>query len=123
MFDVAFSEMLIVAVVALLVIGPKRLPQVARVAGRWVSKLRGMAASAKAEIERELELEELRNTMKDFPSSRVEDYDALPNLLDPDRPKISKALSGRRRAVRDEANSTKPDRGDGTAPADSSTNE
>ncbi len=60
MFDVGFSEMLLVALVALLVLGPERLPKVAREAALWLGKARSVINSAKADIKRELDLEELK---------------------------------------------------------------
>ena len=66
MFDVGFSELLIIGVVALLVLGPERLPHAARFAGLWVRRARAQWASVRAELERELEVERLRG---DFESA------------------------------------------------------
>lgn len=63
MFDVGFSEMLLVGLIALLVFGPERLPKVARQAAMWVKKARAMASSVKQEIDRELQLQELKETL------------------------------------------------------------
>ena len=60
MFDVGFSELLIVAVVALLVLGPERLPKAARFAGLWVRRARAQWYSVKSELERELAAEEFK---------------------------------------------------------------
>jgi sec-independent protein translocase protein TatB len=60
MFDVGFSELLVIGVVALIVIGPERLPKVARTAGHLFGRLQRYVADVKADINRELELEELR---------------------------------------------------------------
>jgi sec-independent protein translocase protein TatB len=65
MFDVGFSELIMIGLVALLVIGPERLPKVARLAGFWVGKARNMAASVKEEIKQELQAEELRQIFKE----------------------------------------------------------
>ena len=62
MFGVDTSELLIVAVLALLVIGPKELPSAMRAVGRWIGKIRGMARHFTSGIEtmiREAELEEM----------------------------------------------------------------
>lgn len=64
MFDIGFSELCLVALVSLLVIGPERLPKAARIAGFWVGKTRAMLASVKAEIREELRAEEIRQTLK-----------------------------------------------------------
>ena len=60
MFDVGFSELLLIAVVALVVLGPERLPKAARFAGLWVRRARAQWYSVKAELERELEAEDLK---------------------------------------------------------------
>lgn len=64
MFDVGFSELLMVGLVALLVLGPEKLPKAARLAGLWVGKARSMLAIAKAEIKQELAAEEMRQLMQ-----------------------------------------------------------
>lgn len=63
MFDIGFSELLLCAVVALLVIGPERLPGAARKAGLWVAHLRRSFAAVKAEVEREIGADELRQQL------------------------------------------------------------
>ncbi len=60
MFDVGFSELMVIAVVALIVIGPERLPKVARTAGHLFGRLQRYVNDVKADINREIELEELR---------------------------------------------------------------
>ncbi|HKE40115.1 MAG TPA: Sec-independent protein translocase protein TatB [Casimicrobiaceae bacterium] len=60
MFDVAFSEIVVIAVVALIVIGPERLPKVARTLGHMFGRLQRYVAEVKADINREMELDELR---------------------------------------------------------------
>jgi len=60
MFDVGFSELLIIAVVALLVLGPERLPRAARMAGAFVRRARAQWESVRAELERELEVERVK---------------------------------------------------------------
>lgn len=64
MFEVGFSEICMVALVALLVIGPEKLPKVARMAGFWVAKSKRMMASVKQEIHEEFQAEELRQSLK-----------------------------------------------------------
>ena len=61
MFDFGFSEMVVVAVVGLIVLGPERLPKVARQAGQWLGKLQRYVADVKSDINRQMELEELLN--------------------------------------------------------------
>ena len=65
MFDIGFTELLLVAVVALVVLGPERLPKAARFAGLWVRRARAQWYSVKAERERELAAEELKRNLHD----------------------------------------------------------
>lgn len=61
MFDIGFSEMVVLAVVALVVLGPERLPKVSRTAGQWMGKMRRYVDDVKTDINRQMELSELRN--------------------------------------------------------------
>ena len=65
MFDVGMGEIGLIAVVALLVLGPERLPRAARTAGALVRKARSSWQSVRAEIERELAAEDLKRQMKE----------------------------------------------------------
>lgn len=60
MFDIGFSELLVIGVVALIVIGPERLPRVARTLGHLMGRMQRYVADVKADIHREVELDELR---------------------------------------------------------------
>ena len=64
MFDIGFSEMVVIGLVALIVIGPERLPRVARTIGHLAGRLQRYVSDVKADINREIELDELRK-MKD----------------------------------------------------------
>jgi sec-independent protein translocase protein TatB len=59
-FDIGFSELLVIGLVALIVIGPEKLPRVARTVGHLVGRLQRYVADVKSDINREVELEELR---------------------------------------------------------------
>jgi sec-independent protein translocase protein TatB len=65
MFDLGFSEMAVIGLVALVVLGPERLPKVARQAGHWLGKLQRYVSDVKSDINRQMELEELRNLQKE----------------------------------------------------------
>jgi len=78
-FDVGFSEMLVIAVVALLVLGPERLPAAARTVGALLRKARQSFESVKSEVERELRDEELKRALKDMPQPQ----DAIRSLTQP----------------------------------------
>lgn len=76
MFDVAFSEILVIAVVALIVIGPEKLPKVARTLGHLTGKFQRYIGNVKSEIEREIQFEELQklqNELKVRAETRVAD--------------------------------------------------
>ena len=60
MFDIGFTELMVIGVVALIVIGPEKLPRVARTVGHLAGRLQRYVADVKADINREIELDELR---------------------------------------------------------------
>lgn len=64
MFDVGFSELVLMAIVALVVLGPEKLPHAARVAGAWVGRIRRTVSNMQAEIEREVSAQELRERLQ-----------------------------------------------------------
>lgn len=64
MFEIGFWELVMVGVVALIVVGPERLPGLARTAGLWLGKARRMIADVKSEVDRELHLEEIKQTLR-----------------------------------------------------------
>ena len=64
MFDVGFSEVVIIAIIALVILGPERLPKVARTIGFWVGKARRMVADVKSDIDREMRESELADLRK-----------------------------------------------------------
>lgn len=73
MFDVGLSELLVIGLVGLIVIGPQRLPEVARAAGRWAGRLRRFVADVKQDLDRELnqaELSELRQLKRELDDTR-----------------------------------------------------
>ena len=72
MFDVGFSEIVVIAVVALIVIGPERLPKAARTMGILFGRLQRYVNDVKADISREMELEELRKLQKEVQGAAQE---------------------------------------------------
>jgi len=66
MFDIAFSELLVIGVVALVVIGPERLPKVARTLGHLFGRLQRYVAQVKSDVNREMELSELSKVKSEF---------------------------------------------------------
>ncbi|MTI62999.1 Sec-independent protein translocase protein TatB [Methylophaga sp.] len=64
MFDIGFWEILLIAVVALIVVGPERLPRLIRVTGLWIGRAQASLQSIRNEISKELRAEELRDALK-----------------------------------------------------------
>ncbi len=72
MFDIGFSELMLIGLVALIVIGPERLPRVARTVGHLIGRLQRYVADVKADINREVDLDEfrkMRDSVQDAASS------------------------------------------------------
>jgi sec-independent protein translocase protein TatB len=64
MFDIGFWELCLIAIMALLVFGPEKLPGAARSAGLWIGRIRSMISNVKQEIDRELHLQEIQESIK-----------------------------------------------------------
>ncbi|MBW8822956.1 MAG: twin-arginine translocase subunit TatB [Xanthomonadales bacterium] len=65
MFEVGFGEMVLIGIVALIVLGPERLPKTARLVGLWVRRVRAYWFNMRAELERELAAEDMRKQLED----------------------------------------------------------
>ena len=65
MFDAGFTEVMVIAVIALLVIGPERLPEVAAKVGGWIGKAKAFVSTTKADIEREFQASEMRDILSE----------------------------------------------------------
>lgn len=72
MFDVGFFEILLICLVALLVLGPDRLPHAARMTGSFVGKLKRMYIDAKIKITEQVELQELQHRLKEIEDKQHE---------------------------------------------------
>lgn len=83
MFDIGFWELVVVGVVALIVLGPERLPVVARKVGYWVGRVRRFVNDAKQEVDRELNLREVRDAIE-----RNASLDEIKRLIDTERYRI-----------------------------------
>ncbi|MFP4611499.1 MAG: Sec-independent protein translocase protein TatB [Thiohalophilus sp.] len=80
MFDIGFLEMIVIAVVGLVVIGPERLPGVARSVGKWVGRTRRFVTQVKSDIDREMKQEELRKALEEDAG-----LDEIKKIMDSDR--------------------------------------
>ena len=65
MFDIGFFEICLIGIIALLVIGPEKLPRVARTVGLWLGRARGMVKTVKYEIDEQIRMDELKQSMKE----------------------------------------------------------
>jgi sec-independent protein translocase protein TatB len=86
MFDIGYSELLMIAVVALVVIGPKDLPNVMRTVGKWVGKARGMARHFRSGIDtmmREAELEEMEKKWREDNERIMREHPLTQSFADP----------------------------------------
>lgn len=63
MFDIGFTELLLVGIVALVVLGPDRLPGAVRTAGLWIGRIKRSFSAIKAEVEREIGADEIRRQL------------------------------------------------------------
>lgn len=95
MFDAGFLEFLIIGIIALLVIGPERLPGVAKKVGGWIGKARAFVDNTKADIEREINATEMRELLQ----SQKKEIDELRNMMDEGTRDISKQVSDVKESV------------------------
>src|SRR5688500_14828058 len=87
MFDIGYTELLVIAIVALVVIGPKDLPRVMRTVGTWVGRARGMARHFRSGIDtmmREAELEEMEKKWREENARILAEHPFAEPLIDPD---------------------------------------
>ena len=98
MFDIGYSELLVIAVVALIVIGPKDLPNVMRTVGGWVGRARGMARHFRSGVDtmmREAELAEMEKKWREDNERVMRDHplaDPMGTMLPLDAPPAPPAL-------------------------------
>jgi sec-independent protein translocase protein TatB len=86
MFDIGFWELALIGVVALLVVGPDRLPALARTIGLWVGRIRRYVATVRDDIEREIQADELKSML-----SKTDDLNPLKDIIDETTSTISEA--------------------------------
>src|SRR5918999_3258408 len=92
MFDIAFTELLIIGVVALIVIGPEKLPRMARTVGVLAGRLQRYVADVKADINREIELEELRKMRDSMQQAASEFQSSVQSELNQTETDLNKAV-------------------------------
>ncbi|HMM55819.1 MAG TPA: Sec-independent protein translocase protein TatB [Candidatus Desulfobacillus sp.] len=93
MFDIGFSELLVIALVALVVIGPERLPRVARTAGHLLGRLQRYVSDVKADINREIQLEDLKKMQQEVEESARSLQDGVTQELSSMESALNRALA------------------------------
>lgn len=83
MFDVGFTELVLIGLVALLVLGPTKMMEMARFAGRWAGRLRRQFNEVKEDIDRELQLEEMRRKLAAEEQALRQNLDVPMPTIDP----------------------------------------
>jgi len=70
-FDVGFTELVLIGLVALLVVGPERLPELVRTTGRWIGRAQRLAREMRTELERDVGAREIGQLQRDFNSTTL----------------------------------------------------
>lgn len=101
MFDIGFSELVIIGVVALIVVGPERLPKLARTAGHLYGRMQRYVSSVKSDISQEIQLDEMRRVGERFKESvqtTISDMEQRKTVVDDylrhEASDVTKAVSG-----------------------------
>jgi len=82
-FDIGFSELLVVFVVGLLILGPERLPHAAKTAGLWIRKIRRSINSVQREINAQLDNEEMQQKIAETNKRMLQEGQAIQNTITP----------------------------------------
>jgi sec-independent protein translocase protein TatB len=99
MFDLGFSELMVIALVALIVIGPERLPRVARTLGHLAGRLQRYVADVKADINREVEFDELRKMGESVREAASEVETSVRSELNKTESELNAAAEGKAEAA------------------------
>lgn len=130
MFDIGFTELIVIGVVALIVIGPERLPRVARTAGHLYGRMQRYVSNVKSDISREMQADELRRAGQEFKESMdgaLGKVQQQANVVDDylrtegnavDKVMAAMALTGRERGTAEAVQPDSPDGGQHSLPLD-----
>lgn len=99
MFDIGFSELVVIGLVALIVIGPEKLPRVARTVGHLIGRLQRYVADVKSDINREVELDELRKMRDTVQQAAASIETSVTSGLTKTEEEINSSISGEVPAV------------------------
>jgi sec-independent protein translocase protein TatB len=108
MFDIGFSELMVIAVIALVVIGPERLPRVARTLGHLAGRLQRYVSDVKADINREVELDELRKMRDSMQQAASSLEGSVREGLSSAETEINRMTESAQEALKDPSEEAKP---------------
>jgi sec-independent protein translocase protein TatB len=106
MFDIGFSELLVIGIVALIVIGPERLPRVARTLGHLAGRLQRYVSDVKTDISREMELEDLRKMRDSMQQAATSFESSVKSELNKTESELNQSVEA---LVQDKPAETKPE--------------
>jgi sec-independent protein translocase protein TatB len=92
MFDIAFTELMVIGLVALIVIGPEKLPRMARTVGHLAGRLQRYVSDVKADINREIELDELRKMRDSMQQAAAEMQSSVQTELHKTETELNKVV-------------------------------
>jgi sec-independent protein translocase protein TatB len=101
MFDIAFTELMVIGLVALIVIGPEKLPRMARTVGHLAGRLQRYVSDVKADINREIELDELRKMRDSMQQAASEMHSSVQSELSKTETDLNKAVEEVKESVED----------------------
>lgn len=101
MFDVGFSELIVISIVALVVIGPERLPKVARTVGHLLGRMQRYVNDVKTDISREMQLDELKklqaevqDSARNFERSMSNELQGIQKVVEPTAVPVDLTVAG-----------------------------
>lgn len=104
MFDIGFFEICLISVIALLVIGPEKLPKVARTTGLWLGKFRGMVRTVKYDIDEQIRMDELKQSLEKVKKEAVPISDDFKETFDNMQSTLSEAEADIKKNIEPESN-------------------
>jgi sec-independent protein translocase protein TatB len=108
MFDIGFSELMVIGLVALIVIGPEKLPRMARTVGHLAGRLQRYVADVKTDINREIELEELKKMRDSMQQAASEMQTSVQSELSKTQAELSATEAELNKSVADVVEDKKP---------------
>jgi sec-independent protein translocase protein TatB len=108
MFDIGFSELMVIGLVALIVIGPEKLPRMARTVGHLAGRLQRYVADVKSDINREIELDELKKMRDSMQQAATEMQTSVQEELGKTEAELAKTEAELNKTVADVVEDKKP---------------